>query len=222
MCRLFLRMVYRLPVALRQGVICLYSFFPWLMCSICRPDGSELPVYFQVTMRTHELSFLWEHWFVHKNTYVCEQGENHFLLGFVCPVLLYVQVTPVCAPSLCAHVCCSLFSFICISHVYVFLCAFVYVPMCDAGNCVWIYLWSEHKCTCVYMHLFHLLDLMFLLDVRKYVFVVGCHVQLDDIDPTCPCIFFSPSLMNLFLPLPGEKSCALRDSLEWYYLVPYV
>lgn len=154
---------------------------------------------------------------MHKDMYVCEQGENRFLLGFASPVLLYVQATPVCAPSLCAHVCCSLLSFICISRVYVFLCALVYVSVC-----VWVYLQSEHKCVCVYMHLFHLLDLMFLLKVRKYVFVVVYHVQLDDIHPTCPCIFFSPPLMNLLLRLPGERSCALRESLELYYLLPHV
>lgn len=184
--------------------------------------GQSCLCIFRLLWGLRELSFLWERWFVHKDMYVWEQGENCFLLGFASPVLLYVQVTPVCAPSLCAHVCCSLLSFICISRVYVFLCALMYVPMCDADNSVWVYLQSEHKCVCVYMHLFHLLDLMFLLEVWKYVFVVAYHVQLDDIHPTCPCIFFSPSLMNLLLPLPGERSCALRDSLELYYLVPHV
>lgn len=39
---------------------------------------------------------------MHENMYVCEKGENHFLLGFVCPVLLYGQITSVGAQSMCA------------------------------------------------------------------------------------------------------------------------
>lgn len=48
------------------------------------------------------------------------------------------------------RMCPSLLSFIQIIHVYVFLRAFVYVPVCDAGNCTWVYLWSEHVSVCVY------------------------------------------------------------------------
>ena len=59
---------------------------------------------FRLLWGIHELPFLWEHWFMHENMYVCEQGENCFLLGFVCPVLLYAQVTSVRAQGLRAHV----------------------------------------------------------------------------------------------------------------------
>lgn len=96
---------------------------------------------------------------MHENMYVCEQGGKHFLLDFVSPLVLCAQVTSVPAQSLCPHVCHSLLGFVCIIHVYVFLCAFMYAPVCHAGNCMWVYLWNEHMCMCVYTHLFHLLGL---------------------------------------------------------------
>lgn len=51
-----------------------------------------------------------------------------------------------------------------LSTYYVSLCAFVSVTVCDAGSSVWVYL-----CTCVYMHLFHLLHLMSLLEQCNYI-----------------------------------------------------
>ena len=139
---------------------------------------------------------------MHENMYVHEQGENHFLLGFVCPTFLYAQVTCACTKSM--SVCHSPLSFICITHVYVFLCAFMYVPVCDAGNCTWVYLWSEPMCMCVYMHLFHLLDLMSLLEVCKYVSVCSC----------VPCSAGGhPSYLSMYLLLPTSHESA--SSSPW-------
>ena len=105
------------------------------------------------------------------------------------------------------HVCHSFpLRFVCAIYVYVFLCAFVCVPLCDAGNRV--DLWSEHMCKCVYMHLFQLLNTISFLEVCEYVSVRSCVPCSAGGNP-----FFLP--MYLLLATSDEASSPWGEVL-WF------
>lgn len=96
--------------------------------------------------------------------------------------------------------------------VYVFLCALVIqiTGVCLWSEQVWVYV-------CVHMHLFHIHDLMSVLEVCEYISV--CSPVL------CSAAghLFHMS-MCLLLPTSHEPSSSSPwgDSLELYYLVPHV